>query len=129
MPTNWNLGFNILPKTTNVQNLGSSDYKWNLYANTINGVSLSNIITDVQINGTSILSNNVAAIPIASSTLGLVKLESYYGINANAEGRLYISKADDASIKAGTHQYKPIVPYSQHEAVFYGLAKAAGDST
>lgn len=32
-------------------------------------------------------------------------------------------------IKAGRNWFDPIVPGNQHEAVFYGLAKAAGDST
>ena len=127
---NMNFGVNILPKTNNTYSLGNSDYKWNIFANALNGVSLSNIITDVQINGTSILSNNIANISTAtSSTLGVVKIDSFYGTNTNSEGRIYLSKATDTEIKAGTQQYKPIVPYSQHEAVFYGLAKAAGDST
>ena len=44
-------------------------------------------------------------------------------------GYLYIYGALPATIKAGADYYQPIVPYYQHEAVFYGLAKAAGDST
>ena len=47
----------------------------------------------------------------------------------DANNRLAIVKATAANIKAGVEEYRPIVPLKQHEAVFYGLAKAAGDST
>ena len=127
---NMNFGVNILPKANNTYTLGNSDYKWNIFANTLNGVSLTNIITDVQIDGTSIIDNNVATIPIASFSLpGLVKIDSSYGIGANDAGRIYTIKANSTRIKDGTADYFSIVPYNQHEAVFYGLAKAAGDST
>lgn len=127
---NMNFGVNILPKANNTYTLGNSDYKWNIFANTLNGVSLTNVITDIQIDGTSIVNNNIATIPIAGAlTLGLVKLDSDYGISANASGRLYLIKANSTRIKEGTSSYFPITPYNQHESVFYGLAKAAGDST
>lgn len=127
---NMNFGVNILPKANNTYTLGNSDYKWNIFANTLNGVSLTNVITDIQIDGTSIVSNNIANIPIAGAlTLGLVKLDSDYGISANASGRLYLIKANSTRIKEGTSNYFAITPYNQHESVFYGLAKAAGDST
>jgi len=32
-------GTDLLPKTTNTYNLGNSNQKWNIYANTINGVT------------------------------------------------------------------------------------------
>ena len=37
--------------------------------------------------------------------------------------------ATDAQIKSSTNGYKPIVPTTQNKSVFYGLAKAAGDTT
>ena len=127
---NMNFGVNILPKANNTYTLGNSDYKWNIFANSLNGVSLSNIITDVQINGTSILSNNIANIPIASnSALGVVKIDGYGLYINNSNGILSINKATSAYIKNGIAETYPIVPYNQHESVFYGLAKAAGDST
>lgn len=129
MPTNWNLGFNIIPKTTNTQNLGSSDYKWNIYANSINGTSLSNIITDVQINSVSIVNNGIADIPYASATTPGLTFAGGMGISINSGHELFISKASESKIKEGTSQYMPIVPYNQAVSVFYGLAKAAGDST
>ena len=110
---NMNFGVNILPKANNTYTLGNSDYKWNIFANSLNGVSLSNIITDVQIDGTSILSNNIANIPItAYNTLGLVKVDSNYGISANDAGRIYIIKANSTRIKEGTNQYFAITPYN-----------------
>ena len=127
---NMNFGVNILPKANNTYTLGNSDYKWNIFANSLNGISLTNIITDIQIGGTSIVNNNTAVIPLGGlSVLGVFSIDSTYGITANAEGRLYTVKANSTRIKEGTQQYHVIVPYNQHESTFYGLAKAAGDST
>ena len=53
-----------------------------------------------------------------------------YGIKVNSSGELYISKAEITSeVKPGVVNYLPIVPSNQHAAAFYGLAKAAGDTT
>lgn len=86
---------------------------------------------DVQINGTSILNNGVANIPLASdNNLGLVKTNIKYGIVSNpSNGEIMIRSASDTTIKEGTDWYRPVTPYYQHYSVFYGLAKAAGDST
>lgn len=87
-------------------------------------------VQDVQVNGVSVLSNGVANVPMASaSALGVVKPRNGFGINVDAAGQIYNVKPNDAEIKAGTHQYNSIVPYNQHASTFYGLAKAAGDST
>ena len=84
---------------------------------------------DVQINGASIVSGGVANIPVADGTnLGVVKVNISNGIGISGQV-LYISGASDTTIKAGTHAYNPIVPLHQHEATFYGLAKASGDTT
>ena len=58
-------------------------------------------VTDVQVNGTSVVMNGVAN----------------------------IVKASDAQVKAGTETGKMIVPSVQDASVFFGLAKAAGDTT
>jgi hypothetical protein len=42
---------------------------------------------------------------------------------------LFTSPANLEEIKAGTNTNRPIVSAHEHEATFYGLAKAAGDST
>ena len=84
-------------------------------------------VQDVQIDGTSILNNGVANVPIASSSgLGVAKISTAYGIGILAEGILKAEQATSAQVKAGTQGYKPIVPERQHESIFYGLAKAAG---
>ena len=83
-------------------------------------------VQDVQVNGTSVLNNGVANIPIAkSNVLGVVKPNSM-GININSYGEISVSKAGSNVIKAGTNTYAPIVSSNQHESVFYGLTKAAG---
>lgn len=87
-------------------------------------------VTDIQINNTSIISNNVATIPIAtSSSPGVAKYNSEKGIAIDENDALYTVAASTTAVKSGTQSYKPIVPVHQHESVFYGLAKAAGDTT
>lgn len=131
---NISYGVNLLPKTNNAYTLGNSDYKWsNIYTAQINGTNVSDLgkVQNIQINGNSILNNGVANIPIAGANgqLGVCSTDSYYGIQANSSGRIYISAATSNNVKDGTYGFNPIVPSHQHEATFYGLAKAAGDST
>ena len=90
-------------------------------------------VQDVQINGTSILQNGVANIPEANiSTSGVVKVggsSATYGIYLLA-GTLAVKPAPDIGIKQpDQYDFRPIVPNNQHQSVFYGLAKAAGDTT
>lgn len=85
-------------------------------------------VTDVQINGSSILSSGVANIPIASDAIfGAVKTSA--GISISNDGNLYLAAVTDANVKAGSSDSRAITPASQHKSTFYGLAKAAGDST
>ena len=93
--------------------------------------SMLGAVGDVQINSSSIVSNGIANIPFASgNTPGVIMTGTSYGISVYQQnGNTYIAKADSSEIKAGTNLYKPIVSYNEHEAAFYGLAKAAGDST
>ena len=75
------------------------------------------------------VSNGVANVPIAgSSTLGAVKAHGDYGISVTNTGLLTLSSAENY-IKAGTNIGRAITPALQHSAAFYGLAKAAGDTT
>ena len=69
-----------------------------------------------------------------SSIAGLSKYNSDYGItivgsNNPNYGIVNVVLANENEIKGGTHGYKPIVPSKQHISAFYGLAKAAGDTT
>ena len=87
-------------------------------------------IGDVQVNGTSVISNGVANVPVASNTdYGVVKVQPYNGLEQNFAGYLQTAEASSAEIKSGTAHFKPIVPVTQEKSVFYGLAKAAGDTT
>lgn len=86
-------------------------------------------VQDVQINGTSVLQDGVANVPLMSSTtFGVAKSLNNYGVTI-VSGFLQTYKAPSSEIKAGTGGYKPIVAENQHESTFYGLAKAAGDTT
>lgn len=86
-------------------------------------------ITDVQINGTSVVSGGVANVPVATnSVLGVVK-GGVTGVKigtGNILGQLLLDYASPNGIKNGASYYTPIVPKYQEYAAFYGLAKAAG---
>lgn len=87
-------------------------------------------LSDVRIDGTSVVQNGTAYIPVGSTSgLGVVKASGTYGTTVYSSGTLGISGANASMIKSGINQYSPITPLRQHEAAFYGLAKAAGDST
>ena len=86
-------------------------------------------VTDVQINGTSVLTSGVANVPLATdSTVGVVRGRGDRGTTI-VNGWVQIKCPDDSEIKTAGSGYKPIVPTKQHQSVFYGLAKAAGDIT
>ena len=90
------------------------------------GGSGGGAVSDVRINGNSILSNGIANVPLASNSApGVAMTDADYGTEI-ANGRLRVVKAGDDQPKTGTHTSRPIVPANQHRAVFYGLAKAAG---
>lgn len=84
-------------------------------------------VQDVQVNGTSVLdAQGVANVPLASgSSPGVVRTNSSMGTDMYGTS-IYVSQASSTQIKGGTQWYRPIVPAYQHEASFYGLAKAAG---
>ena len=84
-------------------------------------------VQDVQVNGSSILSNGIANVPIASgSVFGTIKVGN--GLTLSSE-KLVVNPATSALIKQETATYTPITPIRQHESTFYGLAKAAGDTS
>ena len=91
---------------------------------------LNNYVDDIQIDGTSIVENGIAEIPFATSNAGgVVKIDSSLGIKLNDTNKLLINRATTTQTKAGLDAARPIVPICQHESVFYGLAKASGDTT
>ncbi len=83
-------------------------------------------VQDVQIKGSSIVTDGIANIPVASSSLGVVKVDNEYGITAVSSGRISTVRASANHIKAGENKYMLIVPFNQHESIYYGLSKAAG---
>ena len=90
----------------------------------------SGTVTDVQINGTTIVSSGVANIPKAgTSTYGAIKANSAYGVETDNQGNLVLKMASDAEIKSASGNYRPISASKEHQGVFYGMAKAAGDNT
>lgn len=96
-------------------------------------VNASDVFTrDVQIDSTSVVNNGVANIPlIGVNSYGVVKVggSSDSGLYIKSNGQLAVYKANDNQIKSGTNDFNPIAPTKQHVSTFYGLAKAAGDTT
>ena len=66
--------------------------------------------------------------PVATqNNLGVVKIKDNLGIKFDSDNQtLRINPAITSTIKDGTHSDRPLVPYYQQYAVFYGLSKAAG---
>ena len=86
-------------------------------------------VRDVQVNGVSVVTDGVANVPRATaSVLGVGSPDTTKGITISY-GKYGILKASDAQTKAGTADNAPITTTIQHQATFYGLAKAAGDTT
>ena len=95
-------------------------------------------VDDVQINGTSILQDGVANVPIATmptsgtnaGNLGLTCFKRGRGIAINGnDNSMFIDYPTLAQVKAGNDTFKPVTTLQQHASAFYGLAKAAGDTT
>lgn len=87
-------------------------------------------VTDVQVDGTSIVSDGVANVPYAAQgVIGVVMTDSFSGTETTSSGALRIVRANSNDIKASTQAYKPVTPSLQDASVFYGLAKAASDAT
>ena len=88
---------------------------------------LAEKVSDVQVNGSSVVTNGVANVPVANrSALGLVQWDYGRGVAASSNGMLILTTATSAHIKGGTRESDPITPVHQHESTFYGLAKIAG---
>lgn len=92
--------------------------------------SEDDVVTDVQVNGTSVVTDGVANIPVGNGVLGAVKVGAgAYGIGIQTDGTLKTIAASSIDVKGGSRVCQVIDPSHQHEATFYGLAKAAGDTT
>jgi hypothetical protein len=98
------------------------------------GNKASDFVTDVQVNGTSVLNNGIANIPKASSSgFGVIKaggaLRSGAEITGGNADVMYVQSTTINGTRLGTSDTFPITPSVEHSATFYGLAKAAGDAT
>lgn len=88
-------------------------------------------VDDVQINGSSIVENGVANVPVASSNnLGVVKTNGV-DLVVDSANSLLINAASNSEIKkpTGASWRKAIINDRIDSATFYGLAKAASDTT
>ena len=86
-------------------------------------------VQDVQVNGASILQNGIANIPVANASApGVAKVVPNNGITI-VNGALTIYAPGDQELRQGANAYRPVTPNKQHASTFYGLAKAAGDTT
>ena len=86
-------------------------------------------VGDIQVNGTSIISNGVANVPVGRGKyLGVVRIDGS-GLTINSAGIVQIIPDQDSSYKNATSYTAPVVAAKQHMSTFYGLAKAAGDTT
>ena len=104
---------------TNANDLTTKAYVDNAVA----GVTVP--VQDVQVNGTSVVSSGVANVPIASTTEpGVAKVNLNNGTQI-INGVLTTASANSGHIKAGNSGYLMLNANLQHEAAFYGLAKAA----
>lgn len=84
-------------------------------------------VSDVQVNGTSVVTNGVANVPVANmTTVGAFKTSSFKGFAVDNSGDIIVDFANSAHIKAGASGYKFLVVANQAQATFYGLAKIAG---
>lgn len=114
--TSWALQINTQKEVAFVNIAGDP------YDNTNLAAALNAKIDDVQMNGTSIVTNKIASIPKATTnSLGVVAGSATLGISVNNSGQVYTNKATNAEIEAKTQQYNPIVPNNLDKAVMEGL--------
>ena len=79
------------------------------------------LVDDVKIDNTSVVTNKIANIPVASQNdLGVSKINPNYGV-AITSGVLYINKAVDNELVTKANNYKPVVPSNLDVAVREGL--------
>ena len=93
---------------------------------------LDNKVDDVQVNGTSIVNGGVANIPVASANnLGVVKTYANLGTSMVSNAVVIEGATHDVIKNPSLYSSwrRPILPPQQHEATFYGLATASGDTT
>ena len=89
-------------------------------------------VRDVQVNGTSVVTDGVANIPKAEGgKLGVVTVDSagLYGIYITSAGRLELRRALTKGDIIGSSSTMALTPSGLTNIAFYGLARAAGDNS
>ena len=89
-------------------------------------------VTDVTVNGTSVVSSGTAVIPLAtqSGDYGLIKLRSSaYGLGVDSSGYTIVNRATTTDIDDKTAYYKPITPINLDYAVKVGVTTNANTLT
>lgn len=86
-------------------------------------------MSDVQVNGSSVVNDGVAEIPLATAEqAGVGKAATANGVGI-VNGYFTTVQATSNQLQQGSNQFRVVVPYNAHVATFYSLAKAAGDTT
>ena len=79
-------------------------------------------VSDVVLNGTSLVVDKIATIPVSTGgNLGVVSTHPAYGVVAGANGRLSINRAVDTDIEAKTDNMKPLTSVSIDKLVKTGI--------
>ena len=93
----------------------------------MDGETPENPVTDVQVDGTSILDDGVANIPFASADdPGVAKAMASKGVYLDESGSLVLSSPNDTQIKQLLNGYMPVKLDYAHKVLFYALSKVAG---
>lgn len=95
------------------------------------GSAVAGGVSDVQVNGVSVVTDGVANVPMANmTTVGAFKTGNYKGLVYDINTGFGIDASLTAlDIKAANRTYRFAPIAVQHISTFYGLAKAAGDTT
>lgn len=102
---------------------------WNNIRNATNNTSGLMSATDKsKLDGIATNANNYTLPSATQTTLGGVKVNPNYGIKIE-DDTLKIMQPADNQLMVGVGSYTFITANKQHLSVFYGLAKAAGDTT
>ena len=65
---------------------------------------------------------------MSANDFGVAKIQASLGVGITG-GKLALALPTSAQIKNGNAEYGAVTTLKQHQSTFYGLAKAAGDST
>ena len=98
------------------------------YADTKGYVDSAAPVTDVQVNGTSILNDGVANVPVAdASHAGVIIFAQYNGLKFGVGGALAVDFS--SAVKDGSRAYRVLAENQVPAVAFYGLSRAAGDTS